>query len=265
MTKRFCFSVDVDRDVNECVPGRSQAISRPNGKEEIRFASSEKGANAIMKMLNETGIKATFFAEARTLDDIDTNFGKNEVAMHGLDHEDMTGEESGIKLSDEQLEEIFLSSVNIIRDKVGRTPKGFRAPYMRTDERIMNLLSKFGASYDSSLYAKIGTQPYGTGIGIKEIPVPESTDINGKRITGYLWPMHEGTRTFNDFIEMADRTGDGVFVIATHSWHIAETISGGILPNAKMKKNIDNVRKIITSLLDKGFEAVTMEQIAERK
>ena len=256
MMKKLCFSADVDRDMNECVPGSKAAVS--SGTDGARFSSSEKGVNMILDMLDDIGIKATFFTEARTLDNIDAALGNNEVAMHGLDHEDMTGELSGIKLSDEELADIMQTSRNIIRDMTGREPKGFRAPYMKIDERILRMLPKFGIRYDSSVYASIGTQPYETAGGIKEIPVPFSADGNGKKIYAYLWPMHEGTRTPNDYIEIANSVNDGIFVLATHSWHITESISGGIMDPPRAEENIGNVRKILTSLLDNGFKAARM-------
>ena len=262
MTKRLCFTVDVDRDANECVPGHAAAVS-PGG--EARFASSEAGVNIILDLLNDIGMKATFFAEARTLENIDVTFGSNEVAMHGLDHEDMTGEISGIRLSDSELNDIMQTSSDIITDRTGTRPKGFRAPYMRTDERIMRTLPSFGVIYDSSLYADIKSKmhPYDAGNGVKEIPVPAAADGNGKRMTAYLWPMHEGTRTFDEYIKMADRVKEGVLVIATHSWHMVESRSGGMMSKAEIKKNISGVRKIITSVLDSGFDAVRMIDAVE--
>jgi ABC-type transporter lipoprotein component MlaA len=91
-----------------------------------------------------------------------------------------------------------------------------------------------------------------------EIPISSGTDRNGKKITAYLWPMHEGTRTRDDFTEMADTLKDGVFVITTHSWHIVETRSNGLMDADQRKRNIDNVRRIITDLLDGGFKAFRM-------
>ena len=202
------------------------------------------------------GIKATFFAEASTLNNIDVNLGKNEVAMHGLDHEDMTGEVSGIRLTDDELITIFNRSHTIIKDRTGKAPKGFRAPYMRTDERITAMLPSFRIVYDSSLYAPVGRtmHPYAVN-GITEVPVPSGTDAAGNKMTAYLWPMHEGRRKPEDYIEMAGAVEEGVFVIATHSWHMAETRSGGIMDSAEIKMNCDNVSQIITTLLDSGFKA----------
>lgn len=258
MTRTLCFTVDVDRDVNDRIPGRAEAVSLNSGT--ARFDSSEKGSNIILDLLDETGIKATFFAEARTLSVIDAALGSNEVAMHGLDHEDMTGEVSGIRLSERELSEIMRRSSDIIKDRTGKVPKGFRAPYMRTDERIMKVLSEQNIAYDSSSYAETAKflYPYDIGAGMKEVPVPEGRDRNGKKIAAYLWPMHEGKRKPEDYIEMADTMEDGIFVIATHSWHIVESRSDGKMDVNEIKKNAENVRTILTALLDKGFKAVRM-------
>jgi peptidoglycan/xylan/chitin deacetylase (PgdA/CDA1 family) len=252
--KKFCFSVDVDRDANECMPGNKAAVSSGGG---VRFTSSEKGLDIILDMLDDIGMKATFFAEARTLENIDASFGDNEIAMHGLDHEDMTGELSGIRPSDEELRDIMGKSKDIIKDRTGIEPKGFRAPYMKTDGGIMDLLPEFGIIYDSSVYAEIGTGPYVTASGISEIPVPVSEDRNGRKIYGYLWPMHEGRRGPEDYTEMADSVDDGIFALATHSWHITESV-GGPMDGPRIRENIENVRKVLTAVLDKGFRSVRM-------
>jgi len=257
MTKRLCFTVDVDRDVNECVPGRREACSLRGG---VRFTSSEAGTGAILDMLDELGIKATFFVEARTLENIDVSFGNHEVAMHGLDHEDMTAEISGIPLPKDELNGIMQRSADIIKDRTGTSPKGFRAPYMRTDEEITKMLPEFGIVYDSSMYAQLSKRmdAYAVGSGVTEIPVPVSADGNGKRITGYLWPMHEGTRTPDDFVKMSKAVEEGIFVIATHSWHMVESRSRGIMGKAERERNVRNVKDVITGILDGGLKASRM-------
>jgi peptidoglycan/xylan/chitin deacetylase (PgdA/CDA1 family) len=263
MTRKLCFSVDVDRDVNECVPGRRDAVSlRSDGH---RYTSSEAGTNVILEMLDEIGIKATFFAEAEALENIDVSFGSNEVAMHGLRHEDMTGLISGIPLSDDELDAIMGRSSEIIKDRTGKAPKGFRAPYMRTNDKIMNAAAKAGAVYDSSLYAPLGPvfRPYDLDNGMKEMPVPFTVDGNGKKMYAYLWPMHEGARRPEEFVSMGNAVNDGIFIIATHSWHITESRAYGMMDEAQVGKNTDNVRNVITSLLDSGFKAVRMSDLID--
>jgi len=256
--RELCFTVDVDRDVNECVPGRRDAVSK--GSDSARFTSTEKGTDLLLDLLDEIGIKATFFVEARTLMSIDSAFGDNEVAMHGFDHEDLTGEVSRIPLSDDDLDDIMRVSTAVIRDRTARSPKGFRAPYMRISDRVMDALARCGMLYDSSLYADISKEfiPYDIGNGMKEIPVPVGMDDSGKKIFAYLWPMHEGKRSPDEFVRMSSIIEDGVFVIATHSWHIVESINDGKFDNERVKKNLDKIKEIITSILDNGFRASRM-------
>jgi peptidoglycan/xylan/chitin deacetylase (PgdA/CDA1 family) len=256
--RKFCFTVDVDRDVNECIPGRTEAVSLRCGGN-ARYTSSEEGTNVILEMLDDIGMNATFFAEARTLENINVTFGKNEVAMHGLDHEDMTGESSKITLSEDELNDIMKTSASIIKERTGNAPKGFRAPYMRTDERIMKALRRTGVKYDSSLYSELNDTmlPYEVFEGIKEIPVPVTTDRNGKKMYGYLWSMHEGIRTADEYVKMSKFVENGVFVLATHSWHIVES-RNALMNKEQRKKNIENLRDVITGVLDGGYKAVRM-------
>ena len=260
MIRRLCFTVDVDRDVNESVPGCREAASLRGG---VRYTSAEEGSDIILDMLSDIGMSATFFAEARTLQNIDVSFGRNEVAMHGLDHEDLTGELSGVRLSEDDLNAIMGSSAEIIKERTGRAPKGFRAPYMRTNGAVADAVSKAGMRYDSSQYAelKASMHPYDLWNGIKEVPVPETSDADGKRMSAYLWPMHEGKRGSSEYIEMADILEDGVFVIATHSWHIVESRAHGMMGKDRKEKNAEDVRKILTSLLDKGFKPATITEL----
>ncbi len=46
--------------------------------------------------------------------------------------------------------------------------------------------------------------------------------------------------------------------MATHSWHICETYSGGVLDDAAVEDNLSKIRTIIETLMDDGFEVKTM-------
>jgi peptidoglycan/xylan/chitin deacetylase (PgdA/CDA1 family) len=179
--------------------------------------------------------------------------------MHGLDHEDMTGEISKVPLSDHELLEIMKDCAAIIKERIGKVPKGFRAPYMRTNEKVMNALRKTGIKYDSSLYAELEDTmlPYEIYEGIKEIPVPVTTDSNRKKMHGYLWQMHESIRKPDEYIRMSTAVKNGVFVLATHSWHIVESRKGMMDPEQK-NNNIKNLYDVITGILDSGSKAVRM-------
>ena len=75
--------------------------------------------------------------------------------------------------------------------------------------------------------------------------------------------MHEGERKADDFIAMARKMEEGVFVLATHSWHICETYSKGILEESEITKNIAMLKGILETLMDDGFEFRTMSEILQ--
>ena len=93
--RTLCFTVDLDRDVNEPVFGSVCAASKDRGEgNSPRFASAGKGTEKLVELFDELGIRATFFAEARTLhrSGAFSLIKGHEVALHGMDHEDFSGE-----------------------------------------------------------------------------------------------------------------------------------------------------------------------------
>ena len=263
MARILCFTVDLDRDVNEPVFGSVSAGSKDFGNGNApRFSSTGKGTERIVEMLDDLGVKATFFAEARALHRSGAfNFVKgHEVALHGLDHEDFSGEKTGIHMDDGDMRDIIERSISLIRDCVGYQPKGFRTPYMNVNDSLMSFLPEYGLRYDSSYYSYVKGEmrPYRLENGMVEIPVPKGNDPSGRSITSYLWPMHEGEREGQEFIDLAKQVEVGRVVLATHSWHICETYSSGVLNDKRVEENIGDIRTILEALMDDGYEMRTM-------
>ena len=255
--KALCFTVDLDRDSNIQMPGQTQAGSLDRGAgTEPRFSSSERGLEILSGLLDEMGVKATFFAEGKTLETIRNAecLSGHEVGIHGYDHEDFT-----MILDEEERVAILSRSIIAVKDVTGQDPLCFRAPFMRIDERMRSILPGFGIRYDSSDYADVSS----TMLPIMKndlhrIPVPKGIDRNGKKISAYLWPMHEMSREPQDFVELSSYVNEGIFVIATHSWHIVESRSTGAMSSQRVKENIENVRKVIESTIDNGFCPLTI-------
>ncbi len=262
MRRSLCFTVDVDRDVNIPIKGMNKAGSMDRGSGKTpRYDSSAEGLRILTELLDEMGVKATYFAEGRTLMNIGAQalFGR-EVGIHGLDHEDMTGTfPSGGK------EDVLIQSRDIVEDMLGVRPRCSRMPYMKMSDEVPGILSRLGIIYDSSEYKPLARSmmPYDLD-GITEIPVPTGTDNKGKKIVGYLWPMHEGKRKPSEYVGMTSTMEEGIFVLATHSWHITESIDGGRMSNETAKSNLDNVRQVIGGILDLGFKAETLPGAAQR-
>ena len=258
--RALCVTIDLDRDVNIQIPGAAAAgsIDRGGGMGP-RFSSSEKGLGLLAELFDEMGIKATFFAEASTLRRVDAAalYG-HEVGIHGAEHEDITA----IKGADGK-RAVLEEAAAAVKDKVGAAPVSFRAPYMRTDEETFGLLPEFGIGIDSSRYTQMSPalMPERAANGVWEIPVPEGTDPRGKKISAYLWPMHESKRRPEDYVEMAAAMKEGVFVIATHTWHVVESREKGIMSEAGIKTNIGNIRSVLDGIADAGMRCRTMASV----
>lgn len=268
--RRLCFTVDLDRDVNDARIGSAAAISLDRGSGNApRFASSEKGAGLIMDLMDDLGIRCTFFAEARTLREtgVGRTISKHEVGLHGLDHEDFTGNRTKVVLGYGEMREITERAMAIIRDDVGRSPRGFRSPYMDPNEEMLDFLHEYGIIYDSSRYEYVGrntdVRP-SEAYGLMEVPVAKAEDPNGKTITSYLWPMHEGKRGYRDFVDLGNRIYEGTYVVCTHSWHMAETREGGPMDAEQIRRNYDSVRSVLSDLIDCGYVPQTCEEAVAR-
>jgi peptidoglycan/xylan/chitin deacetylase (PgdA/CDA1 family) len=264
------FTVDVDRDANLAERGRYEAGSRAiKGTEtKPRFVSSGKGLLSISELLEELDIRATFFLEGDAVRDIARHndirelLQKHEVACHGICHEDLTGESTGICLSADQIGEIAKESRSIVRDIVGRDPVGFRAPYQHINSTGIGALAKVGFSYDSSMTENMvdgNIAPRKLDDGMFEVPLACGKDNRGKKIVSYLWPMHEGKRVAGDYLELASSFRSGFLVLATHSWHLAETFERGILNSKQSATEIEKTRTVLTGMLDQGIRFRTIE------
>ncbi len=263
MSRRaLCLTVDLDRDVNLPVEGRTAAGSVDRGAGTApRFASAERGLELLSGLLDELGMRATYFAEAETLAAVDGigHLSGHETGMHGVAHEDLTA------LGDGDAADVLRRSAEAVADAVGRRPVCFRAPYMKADARIRGLLGGLGVRIDSSEYAPAAAaaRPYMLD-GLTEVAVPEGRDRDGRRITGYLWPMHEGRRPPADFIGLPAGLEEGVIVLATHTWHLCESRDRGIMDPETVAANLGDVREVLTGLMDAGFPPMTLPAAVAR-
>lgn len=247
--KDLFFTVDVDRDVNIQIAGEDAAGSLDRGSgTSPRFSSSERGLGLLLDILDDIGMKATFFFEGRTAEVVDCARASGHcIGIHGYDHEDLT------LLPDDRLDEVVSASFDAVSDNVG-VPVCSRAPYMNADGRVLGAFRSAGLFRDSSLYTSVGrsTEPFMIDDTI-ELPVPKAKDAHGKIIAAYLWPMHEGRRILEDYTDMAVSI-DGPMVLADHSWHMAETREGGVMDPEQEKRAAEQVCAILEGLIDAGYK-----------
>ncbi|MBO4798876.1 MAG: polysaccharide deacetylase family protein, partial [Candidatus Methanomethylophilaceae archaeon] len=117
--------------------GRAAAGSA--GGAEPRFSSSVKGAEIILDILDEIGMKAVFFAEGRTAGKGFPGISSHCIGLHGYDHEDFSGMRTGIRFSREEKRSILRAGYEAVSDALGK-PVCFRAPYMVYDPEIISML-----------------------------------------------------------------------------------------------------------------------------
>ncbi len=268
--RRMAITVDVDRDVNQACKGRMAAVSSPlHGSDEPRFSSSRKGLELIVATLNDLGVKGTFFMEGTTaleigkIVDVAELLQGHEVACHAYDHEDLTGTDTGLKIDREDIDDVLERSLDVLDSLFGEERRGFRAPYLHTSDDLMDSLKDHGFLYDSSVVEEMreGTiRPYLTRNGLPEVPIASSHDDKGKKIVGYLWPLHEGKRPISDYVRMVDGFKDGLLVLSTHSWHPVENFCNGQQCELDVQKGMDDLRELISHSLNAGVEFVTVAE-----
>ena len=197
---------------------------------------SAQGLERILKVLDRTGIKATFFctgnfAEKRPglINRIMT--GGHEVACHGVDH---------CKVKDDDVE----NSKKIVEKVAGVKVYGYRQPRMKKinyDE-----LKRCEYEYDSSVNpahipgrynnSKMPRRPFVKN-GIMEIPTSVATGI---RIPMFWLALHIfPKRVYYGLAKMAIKK-DGYFATYFHPWEFAElaeysAVPGYIKLNSGMK------------------------------
>lgn len=115
------------------------------------------GVPRILELLEETGLKATFFvpgwtAERHTSQVEAIVAGGHEVGHHGYLHEWPDPDEPALE------EEYLDKGLEALQKTVGVRPVGYRAPAGEISDNMLRLLTEKGFLYDSSLMDQI--DPY---------------------------------------------------------------------------------------------------------
>jgi polysaccharide deacetylase family protein (PEP-CTERM system associated) len=147
-----CLSVDVEGFVESNLESfhiEDKYISKSEENSEIR-----ENIHIILELLDELGIKATFFFLGRIGRDIpslvrETAQHGHEIACHSFTHLRIFG------LTQEKFREEITYSKKALEDASGRSVVGFRAPdFSITESSIwaLDILKEAGFLYDSSIY-----------------------------------------------------------------------------------------------------------------
>ena len=263
MTHPVLLTIDLDRDWPIEKIGRMEARS---GMEDDTpdmpvIRATQQGVEVILDILEKWGLRATFFIEASVLKHLPEEhiqrLSKHDIGCHGYAHEDFTGVGSEYKPSKAEVVEVIKKARTIIETRL-RMPRGFRAPYLRSNGIIRTVVREQGFQYDSSETVKQASalSPYLTGEDIQEVPLSTGLDRNGRVISGYLWQLHEGRRKVADYLHLIDTQATNKDIkysmIATHPWHLfLSTITKKYTEGEVLRKNHERFTELIESISDK--------------
>jgi peptidoglycan/xylan/chitin deacetylase (PgdA/CDA1 family) len=151
----------------------------------------------------------------------------------------------------------------VLVDTTGQDASGFRAPYLQVNDDILSAIDEVGFSYDSSMTVDVtkgAAKPWRLSSGLLEVPLAKGADSEGRSIHSYLWAMHEGKRQPEDYLGMMRGREETFLVLATHSWHLVETFSDGMLNDNEIEQGLDQLGSILEGAREAGVEFVTIEE-----
>lgn len=265
----IAITIDLDRDCPMPVKGFKQAVSDVliphfDGEKDAVFDCTVKGLSRTLELLNELDIQAIFFIEARTLlylreqqSELVKPLLKYEIGCHGMNHEDLTGETTGVRIDYNQQLKILKEATQTIKNVLNAEPKGFRAPYLKANSDTVKVLTQLGYSYDSSTMVKTTEPPFPYRIkeekkSIIEVPIPVYP-LNPGKMTLYTWALFEKQRKIDEYKKIIrvyqKNDKGGLLQISFHPWHLAYFIKEKrILQEKEIEKNANYLRVIITQL-----------------
>ncbi len=269
--------MDFDRDAAFPMKEKKHAVSKPiqlketekidNPVKSATLEGTQRSVEFFLPYLIDKKIPTTFYFEARSanifldrnpeyLEKLNQSYF--EFGIHGYDHEDFSGLETGLIFSEKDEYNIISEAKKKVESLLSKEVIGFRAPYMRKSVNTNRILESLGFVYDSSVYQESISSifPYYETRNLVEFPViktPKNSKMNG--MYTYLWPLFEGKRNLEDiisnYLELVRNSKDGVSYISVnlHSWHFAYNISKErYLTKGEIEENLKTFRKLITAL-----------------
>jgi hypothetical protein len=197
-------ALSIDLDEIPCYAA-IHGLPAPTG--EVAHAVYRRALSRHETLLDELGIRATFFAIGRDLDDPVAaaaverlHRAGHEIANHTFAHRyDFT------RSAPDAMRDEVARGRDAITAVTGAPPVGFRAPGYNVDDRVFDVLGELGTTYDSSLFpcpAYYGARA--TAIGWIRARGRRSTSLVGD--PGVLWAPADPYRTGRPYW----RRGEGV-------------------------------------------------------
>jgi len=154
----------------------------------------EKGTHKILDLLDEAGVKTTFFvlgwiAEKHSLLVKEIDKRGHEIACHGYRHIELNRPDEIAVRND------IVQGKDVLEQTIGKEVMGYRAPGFSTSKYLdlINMLSELGFRYDASVFPAKRE----TGENVSFEPKPFYVNIRGKRF--YEFPVSVYKKYFLTF------------------------------------------------------------------
>ncbi len=276
-----CLAIDIDRDAVVPVKGKIEGVNhflvgkKKTSRNKVLYDGTIKGLEILMPFLKKKNIQCTLFMEGNFVkhfenEDILDSILFHEVSCHGMDHEDLLGINSGIKLNYSTQKKIIGTATKMIEKIIGKRPLGFRAPYLRLNKDTFHVLVDQKYVYDSSLSISNDVWPDSFKTRIIETPLfPCYIQTENYKITEmpfhlnlYLWQFFEKKKSI-DFYEYAinklfkNRNG-GYCMISMHPWHICYSMDEQrYLEEKEIEYNYTSFFQFLEKLANRSFVKFT--------
>jgi peptidoglycan-N-acetylglucosamine deacetylase len=195
------------------------------------------GAERLLRMLREWGIRSTWFVPGHTADAFPGTVEKivdagHEIGHHGYFHDRP-------KTPEDEVHD-FDRAVTVLRRITGKEPAGYRSPAAGLMPSTLNCLLERGFLYDSSMmgqdfspyYCRVGDEapsdgPFVWGRETQLVELPFTWGLDDFPAFEHVWtrhgvnpglasPSHVYEIWAGDFDYLYDRLGEGVYILTMH-------------------------------------------------
>ncbi len=285
--------LDIDRDAPFPISGISHGVCLPyhelssvNWKDPRHFTikGTVIGLKRLISIFENNKLPFNCFIEASIIKklfkeypqfiDINKNF-ECDLGLHGLHHEDISGEQTGISFSRKDEEKILTQAVNEFVNLFGFTPIGYRAPYLKISRNTHHILSEKKFLYDSSEIVTSDFIPQIKFNKITKIPILRYGK-SSKPFISYFWTLFEEIRPLDQIIsiytEIINNTRNlkariksyapYILTLNLHPWHIAYSIrKRQYINDRKINFNINSLTRIFEVL--NNIDGVSFVKISD--
>jgi len=148
---RAALSLTFDVDAESAILAVDPVYARKLSTMSHQRYGPRVGVPRILRMLERTGVRATFFVPGLTADLHPAMVEAVLAAGHELGHHGYSHVPYHRMTDDEQRRDIDRAFASLARAGGGARPDGFRAPWWELTNSTPGILSEFGLAWDSSL------------------------------------------------------------------------------------------------------------------